>query len=80
MDGGSRWASVAAQQPGVRVDFSNSDSGSGLSQYFSKIRAFPSLTREQEHGLAERTRTGCLASRDKLISANLSFVVKVASE
>jgi len=62
------------------MDLSQADGGSGLSRYFSRIRAFPALSREQEQGLAERTRGGCLVSRDRLIRANLGFVVKVASE
>jgi RNA polymerase primary sigma factor len=62
------------------MDSSFPDNGSGLGRYFSRIRAFPSLSREQEQGLAEKTRAGCLVSRDSLIRANLGFVVKVASE
>jgi RNA polymerase primary sigma factor len=54
--------------------------GSVLSRYFSEIREYPLLTKDQELGLARNVRMGCRASLNELIESNLSFVVKVASE
>ena len=52
-----------------------------LSQYFSEIRAYPLLTKDEEHVLADRVQSnGCSNARNELIESNLSFVVKVASE
>jgi RNA polymerase primary sigma factor len=52
-----------------------------LSQYFSEIRAYPLLSKDEEHVLANKVQAnGCPASRNELIESNLSFVVKVASE
>jgi RNA polymerase primary sigma factor len=52
-----------------------------LSQYFSEIRAYPLLTKDEEHVLAKRVQSnGSETARNELIESNLSFVVKVASE
>ncbi|NIM00060.1 MAG: sigma-70 family RNA polymerase sigma factor [Acidobacteria bacterium] len=51
-----------------------------LSRYFSDIRSYPLLTKEQEQGLARNVRNGCQDSLHELVESNLSFVVKVASE
>ena len=51
-----------------------------LTRYFSEIRHYPPLTREQEGMLSRNVQGGCKTSRDELVEANLSFVVKVASE
>ncbi len=51
-----------------------------LSRYFSDIRAYPLLTKEQEQGLAKNVKNGCRDSLHELVKSNLSFVVKVASE
>jgi RNA polymerase primary sigma factor len=51
-----------------------------LSRYFSEIREYPLLTKEEELRLAENVRNGCKESLNELIESNLSFVVKVASE
>jgi RNA polymerase primary sigma factor len=57
------------------------DRSSVLARYFSEIRSYPLLTKDQEHCLAENVRrTGCKESLNELIESNLSFVVKVASE
>jgi RNA polymerase primary sigma factor len=52
---------------------------SALSRYFSELRAYPPLSRERERRLARDARTSKV-SRDRLIEANLGFVVKVATE
>jgi RNA polymerase primary sigma factor len=51
-----------------------------LSQYFSEIRDYPLLTREEEQELAREIRRGNQEARDELVKCNLSFVAKVASE
>lgn len=51
-----------------------------LSRYFSEIRDYPLLTKEQEQTLARNVKKGCRDSLNELIESNLSFVVKVASE
>ncbi|MFN7966943.1 MAG: RNA polymerase sigma factor RpoD/SigA [Acidobacteriota bacterium] len=51
-----------------------------LSRYFSEIRAYPLLTKEQEQRLAHRVRKGDPEAFENLVASNLSFVVKVASE
>ncbi len=60
---------------------SQHERSSVLSRYFSEIRTYPLLSKDQEHALAENVRRrGCQASLNELIESNLSFVVKVASE
>ncbi len=54
--------------------------GSVLSRYFSEIREYPLLSKEDELRLARNVRRGCEDSLNELIESNLSFVVKVASE
>ncbi len=51
-----------------------------LSRYFTEIREYSLLTRDQERELAERVRDGDKDAFEHLVAANLSFVVKVASE
>jgi len=60
---------------------STHEKGSVLSRYFSEIRSYPLLTKDQEHSLARKVKkSGCQNSLNGLIESNLSFVVKVASE
>jgi RNA polymerase primary sigma factor len=51
-----------------------------LSRYFTEIRAYPLLTKDQELKLAVRVRKGDSQAFENLVASNLSFVVKVASE
>jgi len=51
-----------------------------LGRYFHEIREFRSLTREEEVELAENVQDGCDHSLDRLIEANLGFVVRIATE
>ncbi len=51
-----------------------------LSRYFTEIRAYPLLTKEQEQQLARRVQKGDKHAFEHLVASNLSFVVKVASE
>jgi len=62
------------------MDSSHNERGSLLSRYFSEIRDYPLLTKEQEQTLADNVKNGCTDSLNELIESNLSFVVKVASE
>ncbi len=62
------------------MESTQNDRGTILSRYFSEIRNYPLLTKEEEQILAENVRNGCKASLNELIESNLSFVVKVASE
>lgn len=58
----------------------SSDRGSLLARYFSEIREYPLLTKDEEMDLAVAVRNGCARSLNELVESNLSFVVKVASE
>ncbi|MBP7149038.1 MAG: RNA polymerase sigma factor RpoD/SigA [Acidobacteria bacterium] len=51
-----------------------------LSRYFTEIREYPLLTKEQEQQLARRVQQGDPEAFEHLVASNLSFVVKVASE
>jgi RNA polymerase primary sigma factor len=63
------------------MDTPQNDRASVLSRYFSEIRVYPLLTKDQERDLARAVqKSGCRISLNGLIESNLSFVVKVASE
>jgi len=49
-----------------------------LAPYFQAVRAFPPLSREDEHTLAVRARGGDQKARQKLVRHNLAFAVAVA--
>lgn len=51
-----------------------------LSQYFTEIRDYPLLTKEEEQSLAREIQRGDREALDELVKSNLSFVAKVASE
>ncbi len=53
---------------------------SSLSVYLREINKIPLLTREEEVALARRAKDGCQDAKDKLIQANLRFVVNVAKK
>lgn len=55
-------------------------SQSSLSIYMSEINKIPMLSREDELALAEKTARGCERSLNRLVEANLRFVVSVARE
>ena len=49
-----------------------------LGQYLQRVRAIPRLSREVEHDLALRARTGDVQAAHQLVEANLRFVAAVA--
>ena len=51
-----------------------------LTMYLKEINKVPLLTREEEIELSEKAKKGDKAARDKIIKANLRFVVKVAKK
>jgi RNA polymerase primary sigma factor len=51
-----------------------------LSIYFSEIRGFQMLTKEEEQSLARDIQAGSREALNELVESNLSFVAKVASE
>src|SRR5574341_1319524 len=55
------------------------DEGS-LDQYLREISQYPLISREDEVDLAQRIKSGCQESLDKLVRSNLRFVVSVAKK
>ena len=51
-----------------------------LSMYLKEINRIPLLTREEEIELSQKAKNGDKAARDKMINANLRFVVRVAKK
>ncbi|MCB5258149.1 MAG: RNA polymerase sigma factor RpoD/SigA [Candidatus Cloacimonadaceae bacterium] len=51
-----------------------------LQNYLKEISKFKTLSREEEHKLALRAREGDQEAINKLMQANLKFVVKIASQ
>ncbi len=51
-----------------------------LSIYLKEINSIPLLTREEEIELSQKAKNGDKAARDKMIKANLRFVVRVAKK
>lgn len=62
------------------METSAKERSSVLSRYFSEIREYPLLTKDEEMALADGVKRGDRASLNELIESNLSFVVKVSSE
>jgi len=50
-----------------------------LQNYLNEISKFKTLSREEEHDLAIKAKNGDMDAMNKLIQANLKFVVKIAS-
>ena len=51
-----------------------------LTMYLKEINKVPLLTREEEVELSQKAKNGDKAARDKIIKANLRFVVRVAKK
>lgn len=51
-----------------------------LGMYLKEINKIPLLTREEENDLALRAKNGDKTARDKIVKANLRFVVNVAKK
>jgi RNA polymerase primary sigma factor len=62
------------------MDSTHNERSSILAKYFSEIRNYPLLNKEEEQDLADRVRRGSRRALHELIESNLSFVVKVAAE
>lgn len=55
-------------------------SADNLTRYLAEIREYDILTREEENRLALAAQDGCQIALNRLVEANLRFVVKVAKE
>jgi RNA polymerase sigma-32 factor len=53
-------------------------SSASLDRYIQQVRAIPKLSREDEHQLALRVVEGDQAAADKLVEANLRYVIAIA--
>ncbi|MGB5366650.1 MAG: sigma-70 family RNA polymerase sigma factor [Polyangiales bacterium] len=53
-------------------------SSASLDRYIQQVRAIPKLSREAEHELALRSGEGDQAATDRLVEANLRYVVAIA--
>jgi len=73
------------RRKGVSVDKKYTNLGTGLdvsslSVYLREINKIPLLTREEEVELAKRAKSGVKEAKERLIKANLRFVVNVAKK
>ena len=51
-----------------------------LAMYLKEINKIPLLSRDEENELALRAKSGDKAAKDKIVRANLRFVVNVAKK
>ncbi|MDD4007830.1 MAG: sigma-70 family RNA polymerase sigma factor, partial [Sphaerochaetaceae bacterium] len=51
-----------------------------LSMYLKEIDRIPLLSRDEEYELAKKASKGDLAARNKLVEANLRFVISIAKQ
>lgn len=63
-----------------QIIYSENKGSSPLSYYLNEISKIPLLTREEEETLAAAARNGDQKAKEKLIRANLRFVVTVAKK
>jgi len=64
----------------LKISKQITDRGSGLDRYLADIAKEELLTAEEEVELAQRIKAGDQAALDKLVRANLRFVVSVAKQ
>jgi RNA polymerase primary sigma factor len=69
-----------AAQKRIRTQKSSNDDENILSMYLKEINTIPLLTREEENDYARRAAKGEEYAKEKLVSANLRFVVNVAKK
>lgn len=55
-----------------------SENDPSLNRYIERVRAIPTLSREEEHELALEAQQGSRPAQDRLVEANLRYVVAVA--
>ena len=51
-----------------------------LTMYLREINKIPLLTREEENELALKAKNGDVAAKNKIVNANLRFVITVAKK
>lgn len=74
-------ARTSRSEAGVsRVGSRNSGDDRSLDTYLKEIRSIPVLNLEEEMALARDARNGACGATDKLVQANLRFVVVVARQ
>jgi len=68
------------KEDGMKDEKKARSAESNLSIYFNEINRIPMLTREEEEQTARAVATGSKEARDKLVNANLRFVISVAKK
>jgi RNA polymerase primary sigma factor len=53
---------------------------SEINTYLYDVRKYPALTREEEHKLIDKIKSGCEKSKELLIYSNLRFVISMAKQ
>ena len=53
---------------------------SGLVSYLNEVNKIPLLSREEEIALTHKAKTGDKEARNKVVSANLRFVISIAKK
>lgn len=78
--GSGRPMTGRAEPAGEKRRSPRSGDTSGLSWYLEEINRIPLLTREEEDRYAREARDGNQESKNKLVQANLRFVVSIAKK
>jgi len=61
-----------------RIQDNTMQSSASLDRYIQQVRAIPKLSREDEHQLALRAQEGDQDAADRLVEANLRYVIAIA--
>ncbi len=69
-----------AKDKTIKLPMDHNDDENILSLYLKEINRIPLLTREEENYYARKAAEGDKEAKDKLVSANLRFVVNVAKK